>query len=70
MKVGDLLEWLAAACFVAGAYLASHRSWVAVLVGGVCLAYFAQCHAQQAVPKPRVSVPRVRVRLPRRKVEA
>lgn len=58
MKVGDALEWLAVACFVAGAYFATHHIWPALLTGGVCLAYLAQCHAQQAVPKPRVRLPK------------
>lgn len=61
MKVGDLLEWCAAGCFVAGAYLGTHRAWVALLASGVCLAYFGQCHAQQAIPKPRLRRPRLRV---------
>lgn len=61
MRVGDLLEWLAAAAFVAGAFLATHRIWPALLAAGVCLAYLAQCHAQQAIPKPRL-----RLRLPAR----
>lgn len=67
MRVGDLLEWLSAACLVAGAYFGTRLVWPALLAAGVCLAYLAQCHAQQAVPKPRL-----RLRLPkwRRKAEA
>lgn len=64
MRVGDVLEWIAAACLVASSVLATNLAWVGLLTGGVCLAYFAQCHAQQAVPKPRL--PRLRLRLPAR----
>lgn len=49
MRVGDLLEWLAATAFVVGGYLASGRAWVAVLVAGLCLAYFAQCYSTHPI---------------------
>lgn len=60
MRVGDLLEWLAAAALSVATYLATARAWPALIVVGCCLAYFAQCHA--ATPFPRL---RVRVKMPR-----
>jgi hypothetical protein len=46
MPVGDFLEWLAAAAFVTAAAL-----WgglvLALVVAGACLAYFAQCLANE-----------------------
>ncbi len=43
MRVGDLLEWCAAALFVAAAYLAWGVA-PALAVAGACLAYLAQCY--------------------------
>jgi hypothetical protein len=50
VTIGDVLEWLAAACLVAAAYLWS--GWVLTLaVAGVSLAYFAQVYDR--APKPQ-----------------
>lgn len=57
MRVGDLLEWLAGVAFIAAAFFAAQADWsvaAPTIVGGVFLAYQAQCHAQQAIPKPRI----------------
>lgn len=53
MRVGDVLEWLAAVCLVLGAYLGSGRLWPALLVAAVCLLYEAQCLAQMPLPRRR-----------------
>ena len=63
MRVGDLLEWLAGAAFVGGAYLATTLAWPAVLVGGAFLIYQAQCHG--TTPFPKVQRPGW-LRIPRR----
>jgi hypothetical protein len=57
MRVGDLSEWLGAACFAAAAYLWGGFE-LALVVAGVALAYFGQCYANHPVPKlPKVKVP-------------
>jgi hypothetical protein len=48
MKLGDFLEWPAAAAFVAAGYLAV-GPWLALLVLGACLAYLAQVCAHVTV---------------------
>ena len=63
MRTGDLLEVLAAACFVAATLLSAH--WLTFVVAGVCLAYFSQCSAHSPFPWPRLRLSR----LPKRKVE-
>ena len=60
MRVGDLLEWFAAAAFIAAAYLATNLAWPSVLVAALALTYFAQCYADQSIKRPR---PRLRSRL-------
>lgn len=62
MRVGDILEWLAAAAFTVGAYLATHHPWPAVLVGGLALAYEAQCYATATFSRPKWS-PFLRLRI-------
>lgn len=49
MRVGDLIEWIAATAFTAAAYLATHLAWPSLIVAGVCLAYFAQCWASHPI---------------------
>lgn len=48
MRLGDILEWVAAGCLVAAAALWSGLI-LALAVGGVCLAYFAQCYSDHAL---------------------
>lgn len=60
MKAGDVLEWIAVALFVAGAYFATRRAWPALLVAGACVLYLGQCYANHAVTLPKVSWPRRR----------
>lgn len=48
MRVGDVLEWLAAAAFITAAYL-WHGVIPAVLVAGVFLAYEAQCYSEHTI---------------------
>lgn len=43
MRLGDIFEWLAAACFVLAAALYA-GTLLALAVGGTCLVYFAQCY--------------------------
>ena len=54
MTVGDILEWVAAACLVTAAYMLASSVLSGGAVAGVmaslvaaagCLGYFAQCHA-------------------------
>lgn len=56
MRVGDVLEIVAAACFTAAAYL-----WAgappALIVAGACLAYLAQCYGTHRFP--RIHVPKL-----------
>lgn len=52
MRSDDLLEWLAAAAFIAAGYLFVGLT-LALLVAGACLAYFAQCY-NAPLPKPRL----------------
>lgn len=58
MRADDLLEWAAAGCFCAAAYLFVGLT-LTLVVGGVCLAYFAQCY-HAPLPKPRL--PKIRLR--------
>lgn len=53
MHVGDILEWLAAAALAAGGYLATSRVWVALVVLGACLFYFAQGYATTPLRRPK-----------------
>jgi hypothetical protein len=48
INIGDLLEWLAAACLVAATSLFVGLA-LALVVAGVCLVWFAQCHARDEV---------------------
>ncbi len=48
MTVGDVLEWVAGAAFFAAAWLAFGLI-AALLVAGVCFAYWAQCHSDRPV---------------------
>ena len=59
LKVGDLLEWTAAGAFVAAGYIQYRSLPLALTVGGVAFAYFAQCLASREIPRPRL--PRVHV---------
>ena len=63
MRVGDLLEWLAAAAFVAAGYIEFNSIPLALAIFGVCLVYFAQLFATTEFP--RVRLPRFRVYRPR-----
>lgn len=58
MRVGDLFEWLAAIAISYGFYLVFGRVG-AVFSAGVCLIYFAQCHAKTRFPK--VSLPTIKL---------
>ena len=53
MKVGDLLEWIAAAAFVVAGYLWLHSIALALAILGVCLVYFGQCLASTELPRLR-----------------
>jgi hypothetical protein len=66
MKVGDILEWLAAAAFVVAANLATHLAWPAVAVAGAFLVYFAQCYSTHPVTLPKLARPQW-LHLPQRK---
>ena len=61
-RVGDLFEWIAASGFVAAGYIQTHSLPLALTVGAVALAYFAQCYAASEFPRPRL--PKLRVKLP------
>ena len=65
MRLGDVLEWVAAAGLVAAGYLGTHMVWVALLIGAICLAYFAQCHAATEIPKFRIRIKLPKVHIPR-----
>lgn len=53
MRLGDVLEWVAAACLIGAAYL-----WqgipLALLAASVALAYLAQVEAETPLRKPRL----------------
>lgn len=49
MTVGDVLEWLAAVAFVAAAFVFAGLA-LALLVGGLALAYEAQCYDTTTPP--------------------
>lgn len=53
MHVGDILEWLTAAVLVTAGYLATSRVWVALVVLGACLFYFAQGYATTPLRRPK-----------------
>lgn len=59
MRLGDLFEWIAAAAFVTAGYLWLHSIALALLIFGISLVYFGQCHATTELP--RVRLPRVRL---------
>ena len=54
LAIGEAFEWLAAAAFVAAAYL-WHR-WIplALLAFAVCLYYFGQCYATSHLHLPKI----------------
>lgn len=54
MKIGDLIEVIAATCFVVAAVLATHHAWPGLIVAGVCLVYFAQVTAHTSIQLPRI----------------
>jgi hypothetical protein len=62
VRVGDVLEWLAAVLLVAGAYCATGMAWPSMLTAAVCLLYLAQCYANQKVALPKVSWPKGKVK--------
>jgi hypothetical protein len=67
MRLGDLLEIVAAACLTAAAYLA----WglpAALLVAGVALAYEGQCFGSH--PLPKIKLPKVRLLRRKRNADA
>lgn len=49
MRLGDLLEWLAAIALVAAAYLWHHSLPQAFVVAAICLFYLGQCYGGQSV---------------------
>lgn len=51
MRIGDLLEFIAAGCLIAAAVLATHLAWPGLCVAGVAFAYFGQCWASHPVPQ-------------------
>lgn len=51
MRLGDLLEWLAAAALIAAAYR-WHGVTLALVAGAVCLFYLAQCY-DATLKRPR-----------------
>lgn len=65
MKLGDVIEVLAAACFVAAAILSTRLLWPGLIVAGFALAYFAQVTAGTPINIPRL--PKLRRRLRRGK---
>jgi len=54
MKLGDLLEIVAAVCFAVAAVLATGLVWPGLVVAGVASAYLAQCYASHPVPALKV----------------
>ena len=54
MRVGDTLEWLAAAAFVAAGYIEFKSIPLALTIFGIALVYFAQCLATAEIPRPRL----------------
>lgn len=69
MRVGDLLEWLAAAALVAAAYLWQHSIPLGLLAAFACLAYFAQCYGKTPFPRPKlptIKLPKLRKRAEKR----
>lgn len=61
VRLGDVFEWIAGALLAGGAYLATSMAWLPVVVGGVFLAYQAQCYAGH-----KVQLPKLRLRLRKR----
>ena len=53
LRVGDVIEWVAAAAAALGAYFATRLAWPALLVVAVFLAYQAQCYSARALPRAR-----------------
>lgn len=53
MKVGDVLEWLAAVAVAYGVWLLAGRAGAAVSAG-VALAYFGQCYGGTAIKLPKI----------------
>lgn len=54
MRVGDLLEWIAASAFVAAAYLWQRSIPLALVVGAACCVYFGQCYGTSSLPRIRL----------------
>ena len=61
-RIGDAFEWIAAGGFVAAGYIQYRSLPLALTVGAVTLAYFAQCYAAAEFPRPRL--PRFRIHRP------
>ena len=58
MKVGDILECLAAAAFTVAVTLATQQLWPAFVVAGTFFAYEAQCVSTHPVKLPRPRLPK------------
>lgn len=53
LRVGDVLEWVAAAAAALGAYFATGLAWPPLIIVAVFLAYQAQCYSSRAIPRRR-----------------
>lgn len=53
MRLGDVLEWLAAGALVAAGYLWKHSIPLALVIAAVGLAYFGQCYGAQKLSIPK-----------------
>jgi hypothetical protein len=54
LRVGDVLEWLAAAALVAAAYLWHHQPAPAFLAAFLVLAYLAQSYGATPIRLPKL----------------
>jgi hypothetical protein len=61
MRVGDVLEWLAAVALTYALYLIDARAGAAI-TAAACLVYFGQCYGAHKIPVPKV---RLRRRAPK-----
>lgn len=53
LRVGDVLEWVAAAAAALGAYFATGLAWPALVMVALFLGYQAQCYSARALPRRR-----------------